>query len=494
MNELRNATPRLSPKQFRYLLAGACLATSLAAGIRPASACTCPAEPETSCLWVASSSLTYSNSATDIKDKLSFTAKGANGPDSFTDFGDPSASASACLCLYDNGALVQVADIPAAGTCDNGAPCWTGKPGKSWTFQDGTGANDGVTQLALTYKAADQAAGAKLKAAGEGVVDLALPLTGPVVLQLHENFELCFGAVMDSIVQDETTGKLKLKQKLASGADYPTCSDGVRNGYETGVDCGAPCLDCSPNCFDGEQNGSETGVDCGGDCTPCAPTCTDGEMNGMEAGVDCGGDCPACITCRDGIQNGLETGIDCGGTECPLCPLGEPKKMFVSGLNFAPLLMTDQAVLDLRCNELAHGTDPMDTSDYFAWTCTNEDNDPDSRFTKYSDPYVRFSDGVVVASGGWNELTGGAGIDNAVLKDESGAIPFLPYVWTGTRNDGTCGAGATAEPLNCAYWTTETSPAEGGIGNSTFTGTDLWNAWSTSGCSFGYYPIYCVEQ
>lgn len=50
------------------------------------------------------------------------------------------------------------------------------------------------------------------------------------------------------------------------------------------------------------------------------PTCTDGIQNGDEEGVDCGGsECAPCITCTDGIQNGDETGIDCGGSSCPPC-------------------------------------------------------------------------------------------------------------------------------------------------------------------------------
>ena len=54
-------------------------------------------------------------------------------------------------------------------------------------------------------------------------------------------------------------------------------------------------------------------------CGP--PTCTDGIMNGDETGVDCGGSvCPACPTCTDGIMNGDETGIDCGGSVCDPCP------------------------------------------------------------------------------------------------------------------------------------------------------------------------------
>ncbi len=81
-----------------------------------------------------------------------------------------------------------------------------------------------------------------------------------------------------------------------------------------------------PTCTDGIQNGNETGIDCGGpDCDPCtvAPTCTDGIQNGNETGVDCGGpDCDPCNvapTCTDGIQNGNETGVDCGGPDCDPC-------------------------------------------------------------------------------------------------------------------------------------------------------------------------------
>ena len=99
----------------------------------------------------------------------------------------------------------------------------------------------------------------------------------------------------------------------------PTCTDGIQNGNETGVDCGGP--DCAPciTCTDGIQNGNETGVDCGGPDCPACPTCTDGIQNGNETGVDCGGpDCAPCITCTDGIQNGDETGVDCGGS-CPPC-------------------------------------------------------------------------------------------------------------------------------------------------------------------------------
>ena len=125
-------------------------------------------------------------------------------------------------------------------------------------------------------------------------------------------------------------GSVDITEFCVDDAPVATCTDGVQNGNETGIDCGGPdCPACPPvaTCDDGVQNGNETGIDCGGpDCPACPPvaTCDDGVQNGNETGIDCGGpDCPACppvATCDDGVQNGNETGIDCGGPDCPACP------------------------------------------------------------------------------------------------------------------------------------------------------------------------------
>lgn len=48
-----------------------------------------------------------------------------------------------------------------------------------------------------------------------------------------------------------------------------TCSDGVKNQGEQGIDCGGPCGNVCPSCADGIMNQNETGVDCGGPCDPC---------------------------------------------------------------------------------------------------------------------------------------------------------------------------------------------------------------------------------
>jgi len=69
-------------------------------------------------------------------------------------------------------------------------------------------------------------------------------------------------------------------------------------------------------------------------------TCTDGIQNQDETGIDCGGECTACITCTDGIQNGDEEGVDCGGSECDACIVGVHGTWESSGANIAPILVT----------------------------------------------------------------------------------------------------------------------------------------------------------
>jgi hypothetical protein len=86
----------------------------------------------------------------------------------------------------------------------------------------------------------------------------------------------------------------------------PNCYDGVQNGTESYADCGG--LTC-PKCTDTQTCAQPT--DCtSGVCKPSgagmpdvcqAPTCTDGVQNGGETGVDCGGSNtdagPACPPC-----------------------------------------------------------------------------------------------------------------------------------------------------------------------------------------------------
>jgi hypothetical protein len=135
-----------------------------------------------------------------------------------------------------------------------------------------------------------------------------------------------------------------------------SCSDGVSNQGESSTDCGGSCEqkcsngagcngagDCDsgvcraagcaeglngccqvPTCADRVRNGNESGTDCGGpDCASCPDLAT------CRQGSDCSNDnCDArgiCISCGDGAVDGTETDIDCGGTDpaCRRCNPGQ---------------------------------------------------------------------------------------------------------------------------------------------------------------------------
>lgn len=171
--------------------------------------------------------------------------------------------------------------------------------------------------------------------------------------------------------------------KISGCTTTATCSDGIQNQGETGIDCGGPCPACPTGCLNTSSYGSATaptnttsvtisscnyqteystisnivagnsyqlGNSCGG-----YVTVRSGTYNGTvvasgnsaltftaptsgtyyvhwNTNSSCGTasscctttiTCTSCggATCSDGIQNQGETGIDCGGP-CPACPTG----------------------------------------------------------------------------------------------------------------------------------------------------------------------------
>jgi hypothetical protein len=159
--------------------------------------------------------------------------------------------------------------------------------------------------------------------------------------------DLAFGANTITIrvtAQDGTT----TKDYVVTVTRAPTCTDYVRNGTETDVDCGGgTCPKCADNkmCTNGPRD-CASGNCTGNLCLP--PTCADGIQNGSESAIDCGGsscakctetkscriasDCISgvCITsvcrastCTDLVRNGTETDVDCGGGTCPGCAAGK---------------------------------------------------------------------------------------------------------------------------------------------------------------------------
>ena len=156
----------------------------------------------------------------------------------------------------------------------------------------------------------------------------------------------------------------------------PSCSDRIKNAYETDVDCGGACQKCTndracivhtdcvsefcssrtckrksllinrvlpiclalsePTCSDGIRNRDETDVDCGGKiCPKCIDTkvcnvrsdcvnevCTSNICQGKSAFVLIVLQFIAPFSapsCNDGIRNRDETDVDCGGEICPKC-------------------------------------------------------------------------------------------------------------------------------------------------------------------------------
>ncbi|MDR0829521.1 MAG: T9SS type A sorting domain-containing protein [Prevotellaceae bacterium] len=82
------------------------------------------------------------------------------------------------------------------------------------------------------------------------------------------------------------------------------CYNKVKDGNETGIDCGGDCPPCdwvadnwgADPCYNGVRDNGETGIDCGGICRPCGGfiQCNNCDIDGDETSIDCGGSCPPC--------------------------------------------------------------------------------------------------------------------------------------------------------------------------------------------------------
>ena len=90
-----------------------------------------------------------------------------------------------------------------------------------------------------------------------------------------------------------------------------TCTDTVKNGDETDVDCGgSKCTDCTQGKTCNAGADCATGLICDSvtkQCktsgTPPSFTCSDGIKNGDENGVDCDGHCAGCVASTEPIAS-----------------------------------------------------------------------------------------------------------------------------------------------------------------------------------------------
>lgn len=107
----------------------------------------------------------------------------------------------------------------------------------------------------------------------------------------------------------------------------PSCADGVTNGSESDRDCGGSCpIACAvgQRCGQGRDCLSAS---CNTEATPpvcVAPSCTDGVKNGSETDLDCGGGCPErcvlgqrCATHTDCSTARCESGTQTCASLCP---------------------------------------------------------------------------------------------------------------------------------------------------------------------------------
>ena len=231
--------------------------------------------------------------------------------------------------------LVVLSAVACGGSEDSSAP----PAGSAAGAGGGTAGGAGTAGKAGTAGAAAGQAGASAGTAG-------LAGTGGTAAGAGGSTAGAGGAAAGAGGSTAGAGGSVAGAAGAGGDPLPTCSDGMKNGTESGVDCGGGacpacatgggCIaptDCqsavcdlgsktcsAPSCTDNLKNGNETGPDCGG---PCSNRCDTGV--GCKVPTDClslvctAGLCQA-PTCTDQVKNADETDVDCGGsTSCGGC-------------------------------------------------------------------------------------------------------------------------------------------------------------------------------
>ena len=206
--------------------------------------------------------------------------------------------------------------------------------------------------------------------------------------------------------------------KLTRGASGPSCNDMVKNGTETGIDCGGPCAAC-PTCSNGikdsfaSQNWYETNVDCGGPCPACS-----GGGTGAGAG--------STLQAENAVQSGmtLNTGTP---TYMGNFDAGDYLKWTavdmtsVKGMHLQIAALNGGGKVDLRLDS-ATGTSLVDATNHYTVQATGG-------WTTFVDQQVNFT---VFASG----------VHDIYLKGESGSggIGNVDFI-TLTSSTNTTGQG-----------------------------------------------------
>ena len=134
---------------------------------------------------------------------------------------------------------------------------------------------------------------------------IAVPIT--LILILAIGLVLAGSCPCFAINSPDTGYELNGTQRIDLTAQYGVCKD-ASSGLHVFV----------PTKSSGEWNAFTNWAPGKVTLNPCA-TCSDGIQNQGETGVDCGGPCPACISCGDTICNGGENCSNCPA-DCGACP------------------------------------------------------------------------------------------------------------------------------------------------------------------------------
>ena len=113
------------------------------------------------------------------------------------DLGDPKATTSYRLCVYENAvqnaSLVLDALAPAGGAC-GASSCWKVVPKKGVRYRDRSGSSNGVVTVAI-HAGGDGRAWIAVRSKGANLALPALPLLAPVTVQLQSSSGICWETI-----------------------------------------------------------------------------------------------------------------------------------------------------------------------------------------------------------------------------------------------------------------------------------------------------------
>jgi len=137
------------------------------------------------------------------------------------------------------------------------------------------------------------------------------------------------------------SGELNDNFNVLVGSGGPSCSDGIRNQGETGVDCGGPCGSCGGTPTSTANPTStlrpSSTVAAGVQATTISPqdgTTDEANVSSTQATASSAEPTPPSTSpaaCSDGVRNSGEEGIDCGGP-CDPCGGSSSNTLLLIGL------------------------------------------------------------------------------------------------------------------------------------------------------------------